>query len=140
METDLIRGIAAYLGAAGIGTWSTTTPYTSSQVGIYDGPIPQDLLEGIGLETYPVQDPVGSESWIGLQVRFRSASNSTIRDRAEAVFTELHAAWQATFGGVKASQVLRRSAAGLGRHPDTGAWERSDSYHILINRPTANRL
>lgn len=139
-ETLLVRGIAQALDDAGIGVWSTTVPYTAGQVGIYDGPIPEDLPDGIGLDTYPVADAVDSTSRIGLQVRLRSSNKATLRDRAEAVFEALHASWGSVYGTIRVGQLLRRSAADLGRHPETGAWERTDNYYADINRPTANRL
>jgi hypothetical protein len=139
METSLLHGIAAMLATANVGTWSTTTAYTHSQVGIYDGPIPDDTLEGVGLATYPVNDPVTSESTIGVQVTFRSVSKAGIRDRAESVFNTLHALWgHSLAAGPRIDHMMRRSSADLGTD-EAGAFRRTDNYYVTVNNPTPNR-
>lgn len=138
VETKVLEGIAALLAANSIGTWSKTTAYTPTQVGIYDGPIGSDTPEAIGLTLYPVSDPVDSESIIGLQIMFQSASKSTLRDRAETVFNLLHASWGLQLPQVRITHLLRRSSSDLGRD-DAGRWLRSDNYYLNLNRPTANR-
>ena len=138
METALIRGLAAALAAAGIGAWSTTVAYAPSVVGIYDGPIGSDTVEGIGIETYAVQDAVDSRSIVGVQFTMRSATRSALRDRAEAVFVLFHAAWGPSFGGVRVAQMLRQSSADLGMS-ESGAYLRVDNYYLTVNRPTPNR-
>jgi len=139
METELVHGLAAMLADAGIGTWSLTIPYTTSQVGIFDGKIPDDTVEGIGLATYPVSDPVGSESIIGVQISLRSASKAAIRDRAEAIFGVLHALWGHSLAdGPRIDHMVRQSSADLG--PDeAGAFRRTDNYYVRLNNPTTNR-
>lgn len=138
VETLIVEGIAALLATNSIGTWSKTTAYTASQVGIYDGPIGSDTAEAVGLTLYPVADQVDSESVIGLQVMFQSASKATLRNRAEAVFNLLHASWGLQLPQVRITHLLRRSSSDLGRD-DAGRWLRSDNYYLNLNRPTANR-
>lgn len=139
LETLLVHGIAAHLAAAGVGTWSTTTQYTAEQIGIYDGPIPPETMEGVGLATYPVDDPVDSTSIIGVQVTLRSATKSTMRDRAEDVFGLLHAAWGLHLPGLRIDHMMRRSSADLGID-EAGAFRRTDNYYATVNHPTPNRL
>lgn len=139
VETLLVRGVAQALATAGVGTWSTTTPYTASQTGIYDGPVGSTTPEGVGLATYPVSDPVDSEATIGLQVTIRSATKAALRDRAELIFTTLHAAWGLQLSGLRIDQALRRSSADLGTD-DAGRYLRTDNYYIQCNQPTPNRL
>lgn len=139
METALVRGIAAMLGTAAVGTWSTTTPYTAAQVGIYDGPIGSGTVEGIGLATYPVSDAVDSRSVVGIQLTFRSASKAALRDRAEAAFDLLHALWGVTLTtGLRVDHMLRQSSADLGID-ENGAYLRTDNYYVTTNHPTPNR-
>ena len=138
IETALVHGIAALIAGAGAAVWSTTTAYTASQVGIYDGVIPEDTLEGIGLATYPVDDPVHSTSTIGVQITLRSVSKATVRDRAEAIFDTLHAMWGHELPGLRVEHLLRRSSADLGPD-DKGAFRRTDNYYAIVNHPTANR-
>ena len=129
IETRLIEGIAAHLAANSIGAYSKTVAYTPTQVGIYDGQIGTATQEGIGLATYPVADNVDSESVVGLQVTFRSATKATLRDRAEATFDLLHAKWGLTFpapNSLRVTHMLRRSSADLGRD-DLGRWIRTDN-------------
>lgn len=138
IETTLIRGIAALIAESGAGVWSTTTAYAASQVGIYDGTIPEDTIEGIGLAAYPVDDPVHSTSTIGVQVTFRSTSKAALRDRAETVFDALHAMWGRDLGTLRLEHLLRRSSADLGID-EQGAFRRTDNYYAIVNHPTANR-
>lgn len=139
METALVHGLAGLLAAAGIGTWSLTVPYTEGQVGIFYGLIPDDTVEAIGLATYPVSDPVGSESIIGVQVALRSASKADLCDRAEAIFGTLHGLWGHSLAdGPRIDHMLRQSSADLGID-EAGAVRRTDNYYVRLNNPTTNR-
>lgn len=139
IESALIAGTGAALQTAGAGVWLTgTATLTPGQVGIYDGRILPDTIEGIGLATYPVADPVDSRSIVGLQITFRSASKATLRDRAELVFDTLHAAWGITLGGIRVTHILRQSSADLGID-EAGAHLRTDNYYLTVNHPTPNR-
>ena len=138
VETQLVHGIAGQLAAASIGTWSLTVAYTKTQVGIYDGPIGTTTPEGIGLATYPVSDPVDTESIIGLQITLRSKTKAALRDRAEAIFQQLHAAWGLQLDGLRIDQLTRESSADLGID-EAGAYLRTDNYYATLNHPTPNR-
>ncbi len=139
IESSLISGVGTILQAAGAGTWLTgTAVLTAGQVGIFDGRILAETIEGIGLATYPVADAVDSRSVIGLQVTFRSASKATLRNRAELVFETLHAAWGITVSGIRVTHILRQSSADLGID-EAGAHLRTDNYYLTVNRPTNNR-
>jgi len=138
IETQIVEGVTALLAANNIGTWSKTTAYTSSQVGIYDGPLGSDTSEAVGLTAYPVSDQVDSETVLGLQIMFRSATKAGLRDRAETVFNLLHARWGLQLSTVRITHMLRRSSSDLGRD-DAGRWLRSDNYYLNLNHPTANR-
>lgn len=139
METALLRGVAAALATAGIGTWSLTVPYLTTQVGIYDGPPGAGTVEAVGLTLYTVADPVSSHSVIGLQVLLRSATKAGVRDRAEQVFNRCHAAWGWQLpAGPRIDQMMRTSSADLGID-EAGAFRRTDNYYMTLNHPTGNR-
>lgn len=137
METSLVHGLAEMLATGGVGVWSSSA-YASSAVGIYDGPVGLDTVEGVGIATYPVSDPVDSRSVVGVQITFRSATKATLRDRAEATFDLLHALWGHDLDGLRVVQMLRQSSTELGLD-ERGAFLRTDNYYAHVNHPTTNR-
>lgn len=139
METALIHGIASLLDSNGVGTWSTTVAYPAADVGIYDGRIGAQTVEGVGLVVYPVSDPVTSDSVVGIQITIRSATQAGVRDRGEAIFDTLHALWGYQIpSGPRIDHMLRRSSADLGID-ENGAYLRTDNYYLTVNHPTPNR-
>lgn len=133
METQLLHSIAAALAAAGVGVWSPTAALRKADVGIFDGPVSGNV-EAVGLLLYPVDDPIGGDSTIGLQVTFRSATRAAARDRAERVFDTMHGAWGWTpAGGPRITLAARTFSADLGTD-EAGAYRRSDNYYLTINR------
>lgn len=139
MEKALLQGIAQRLQTAGVGFYSASDVYTPGVVGIFTMEAPHGFPESVALTSYPVSDPTGPDSVIGVQVMFRSADLDDLMDRVEAVFASLHNVWGVTLNGVKVIQILRRSGANLGAD-EAGIWARSENYYLDLYNPTANRI
>jgi hypothetical protein len=138
---DLLNGLAAFLAAAGAGTYrSDGTAYTSGETAIAFAAMPQTPDRAIVLTSYPVtDDPSLSDSVIGMQVRCRGGVDPhDVESISDAVFTVLHGKTAFDLGPVHVVQALRNSGVPLGRD-DSNRWEHSDNYYLTVNRPSANR-
>jgi len=92
-QTNLLTGLAAYIAAAGIGTWDPTTPYGDTETGITLYTMPQKPDRIICLSAYGVSDdPSLSDSVLGVQVRCRWGAEDPryADDLADAIFDLLH--------------------------------------------------
>lgn len=140
---DLLTGLATYLAAGGVGTWSAAGAYpanTDGAIFLQDVPGSPDRL--IVLSDYLVDDdPSLSDSVTGLQVRTRGlpSSPASVDDLEAAVFDRLHGAHGLTLStGVRINSIVRRSGTRLGvdgnrRH------ERSSNYLVTAHRPSQHR-
>lgn len=137
---DLLNGLAAFLAAAGAGTYRSGGAYAAGETGIFFAAMPQTPDRAIVLSDYPVtDDPSLSDSVVGVQVRCRGGADwHDVKAIADAVFDVLHGKTAFDAGTVRVVQALRRSGAPLGRD-DSNRWEHSDNYYLTVHRPSANR-
>lgn len=142
-DTALRAGVAQLLATAGVGTWSPTTGFTSSQVAIVDGDLPPTPENAIGLMSYGVSDdPLLSDSVIGLQVQARAAGADP---RATAklsgkVFDELHGLTNVVLpGGVFLVQCYRQSWLSIGQD-ENNRWREKSNFYATVHRPSKYRV
>lgn len=140
---DVLKGLAAYLAAGGVGTYQPSGAYPSGTADpIFLGDMPGTPDRLIVLTAYPVDDdPSLSDSTVGIQVRTRGAAGSagSVDSLDDAVFERLHGARGITAGAVHIVQVHRRSGAPMGidgnrRHG------RTSNYYVTAWRPSQHRL
>ena len=143
-ETQLLRGLARLLAAAGHGTWRETGAYQASETAICLDVFPATPDQVISLTAYPVDDdPALSDSTIAIQVRTRAGDPNTVRDLDSAIFTSLHGRHGFTTpadgaAGIRVVQCLRHSGVGLGMD-ESGRWGRSSNYYLDVHRPSTFR-
>ncbi len=142
MQTELITGVAQVLAAAGLGVWRPDgSAYQAGETAIVDTDVPDRPDRLIVLTTYPVDDEVGTDTTVGLQVRTRAAGADPrpCRDLDDHVFELLHGRtdWRLPTG-VHVVSCLRRSSANLGTD-QSGRWERSSNYYLLTHWPAPFR-
>lgn len=138
---DLLNGLAAFLAAAGAGTYrSDGSAYQSGETAIVFAAMPSTPDRAIVLSDYPVtDDPSLSDSVVGVQIRCRGGVDPhDVEAVADGVFDVLHGKFAFTLGPVRVVQALRNSAVPLGRD-DSNRWENSNNYYLTVNRPSANR-
>lgn len=137
--TQLLRGLAARLDAAGVGTYSPPGSAISAGVAatpaIVVGPLRQDTGVTIALQDYSVEDTPGlADSIVGVQAWIRGdRSPDTARDIEAAVLAALEG-FQGLAGTVWVDHLYRQSVANVG--PDSaGNFERSSNFYAHLNRP-----
>ncbi|MFD1940533.1 minor capsid protein [Nonomuraea mangrovi] len=138
--TNLLTAIAEHLAAQGVGVWHSP-PYTAAETAIVLGRLPTTPDRAIALAAYGVDqfadDPVNTDGTQGVQLRIRGIplDPRSADDIADNCFDALQG-WQAPAAGILL--CTRRINAPMG--VDTNQrWERADSYHLLVHRPTTNR-
>jgi len=133
-DATLTRLIASWLAAAGVGAWRPGGPsYTTSEVGIYYGPIAAAPDRGVGVAVYSADDPVSTGITVRyVQVRYRGAPGvpAGADVLASAGFAALHGVHHRD--GV--ARARRISSARLGAD-DNGRQERTDNFEIILNTP-----
>ncbi|MGW6498548.1 minor capsid protein [Nonomuraea angiospora] len=137
---DLLTAIAERLHAQGAGVWKPAGGYVSTDVAIVFGRLPTTPDRAIALAAYGVDqfadDPVNTDGTQGVQARIRGTQDPRVADGiADAVFDALHG-WQNPAAGILLA--TRRINAPMGIDGNQ-RWERADSYHLLVHRPTSNR-
>ncbi len=145
-QTDLLKGLAAYLASAGIGaTWKASGVYGKTDTAIVLRTVPETPDRVITLSTYGVDDdPSLSDSVLGIQVRCRYAgANPTgADDLADAIYSVLHGKAGLVVGaGAHAVTIvlcLRQSAASLGQDANL-RWMNTQNFYATTHRPSANR-
>lgn len=142
-QTLLLKGLAADLVTASLGTWSETVAYTSGQTGITLRDMPQTPDRIICLSAYGVSDdPSLSDSVLGVQVRCRWGGEDPCPadDLADLIFKRWHGMRAVTLStGVFIVQCLRNSGpASLGKD-DNQRWENSQNFYLTVHRPSTNR-
>ncbi|RSD22007.1 minor capsid protein [Amycolatopsis eburnea] len=138
---DLLKGLAAFLDAAGVGTYrGDGSAYLPSETAIVFAAMPSSPDRAIVLSDYPVADDASlSDSVVGMQVRCRGGADpNDVKHVADAVFDVLHGKYAFDLGPVHVVEALRRSGVPLGRD-DSNRWEHSDNYYLTVHRPSANR-
>lgn len=139
---QLLTTIAEHLHAEGVGRWIEpgTGTYAAGDIAITLGRLPTTPDRAIALAAYGVDqfadDPVNTDSTQGVQARIRGTTDPTVADDiADAVFHALQG-WQNRPAGILL--CTRRINAPMGVDGNQ-RWERADSYHLLMHRPTQYR-
>jgi hypothetical protein len=138
--TDLLTAIAERLHAAGAGVWKPAGGYLSTDIAIVFGRLPSTPDRAIALAAYGADqfadDPVNTDGTQAVQARIRGTTDPRSADAiADAVFDALQG-WQNPQAGILL--CTRRINAPMGVDGNS-RWERADSYHLLVNRPTTLR-
>lgn len=141
---QLLTAIAVHLDAQSVGRWiepGSGLVYAASDIAIVFSRLPSTPDRAIALAAYGVDqfadDPVNTDSTQGVQARVRGAREdpTSVDDIADAIFDALQG-WQAPAAGILL--CTRRINAPMG--VDTNQrWERADSYHLLMHRPSTYR-
>lgn len=139
MEEELLKGLAAFLAAAGVGYYHATDAYPPGVRGIFLTESPSTHPDALSLASYSVDDAVsGTDTTVGVQVRFRSFTPNDCNSAANDVFQALQGLRGVMLGSVRTLQVLRRSSAPLG--PNAQAlYERTDNYYVDAYNPAPHR-
>jgi len=139
--TDLLTAFAELLHAEGVGVWRPAgPPYTASETAIVFGRLPTQPDRAITLTAYGVDqgadDPINTDGTQGVQLRMRGTTDPrVVDDIADRAFNTLQGSALLAVGVL---QITRRINAPMGSD-GTGRWERADSYHLLVHRPTQHR-
>jgi hypothetical protein len=143
-QTDLLIGHAVLLASAGLGTWSTTGVYTTTQTGIVLGTVPQGPDRVITLSAYGVaDDPSLSDSVMGLQVRCRWGGQDPryVDDLADSIFAYLHGKEAYTLStGIVVVQCHRISGPVSLGQDENRRWSNVQNFHLTVHRPSTNRF
>lgn len=137
-RVTLLTGIGQYLEGQGIGKWSTTP-------GTADTAITIDALastpdRGIAMTLYPVADTPGTDTVMGLQLRFRGPPGNRSADKniLDNVHDALHGITHVTWGGIPVIQVLHNSGAYLGTDGNNRS-EHTENYYLTLTRTGTHR-
>ena len=134
----LLTALALRLEAAGIGKWSTTPG--ASETAITIDALPATPDRGIAMTLYPVSDDGGTDTTIGLQLRFRgpAGNRSAVLNLIDQVFDNLHGLKNTDWANIPIVQVLHTSGAYLGTDGNNRS-EHSENYYITLTRPGTHR-
>ncbi|TYB50236.1 hypothetical protein FXF51_56770 [Nonomuraea sp. PA05] len=140
--TDILTAIAVRLHVQGVGRWIPpgTGTYQPADIAILLGRLPSTPDRAIALAAYGVDqfadDPVNTDGTQAVQLRIRGTTDPRVADAiADACFDALQG-WQAPQAGILL--CTRRINAPMGVDGNN-RWERADSYHLNVHRPTTLR-
>lgn len=143
--TKMLEGLAARLGAAGIGRWEPdpNIPYSPTDTAIVTNGVPASPDLMISLTAYLTDDQVGSaNSDVRVQVRVRGGPwhPNEANDIADAVFENLHGARYVDLDtGQPGFRLVKRVSSLPMGEDKNGRTERSDNYEFSGVRYTPNR-
>lgn len=141
-DIDLMEGVAAALAAASHGIWRPAGVYAPGEHAIVLETAPQAPDTVTVLTAYALaDDPTGSTSAIGLQVRTRGAGQDprTARDMANDVYLFLHGRWAWTLpNGCHVIQIQRQSHVSGGRD-DNQRHSVLQNFHADLYVPDLNQ-
>lgn len=138
--SEALDGLQAAQSTPGVFSWRPDgSPYPDDVIGIFFDTAPDDL--SLTINDYGVDDdPVSTDSTIGVQFRFRAhPSLRLIRPMRDTVFDLFHGMSAVTLGGVRVTGVSRSSSTKLGQTA-SGLMDWSDNYYFRVHRPGAHRL
>ena len=137
-RVTLLTAIGQRLEAAGIGKWSTTPGAADTAITIDALPATPD--RGIAMTIYPVADDGGTDSTVGLQLRFRGPANnrSAVLNLIDQVFDNLHLLKNTELGNIPIVLVEHTSGAYLGTD-GTNRSEHTENYYLRLTRTGPNR-
>ena len=133
--TAVTTAVCQLLHDFGVGVWSPTQAYLTTDVGVFYGPLGTLPDRAIGLTVYAATDDV--ETGLAhryLQVRCRGAVGAPngADALADSAFAALHGLYQTS--GI--ARITRTSTAYLGADTN-GRTERTDNYMLIIDNPEA---
>lgn len=147
MSAALLGGIAEALdglqvasGTPGVFSWRPDgSGYPDDVLGIYFDTAPD--TDSLTINDYGVDDdPVTTDSTVGVQFRFRAApALRLIRPMRDTVFDLFQGMSAVTLGGVRVTGVTRASSTKLGQTA-SGLMDWSDNYYFRVHRPGTHRF
>lgn len=139
---DMLHGLAQLLADNGVGVYRESGAYSTAEMGIVIGTVSQNPPAIIALIPYTLtDDPTLSDSVQGLQVRCRAAGSDPriVSDMSDAVFDVLHGNHAVDLSPT-ARLVFAERVSGVPLGEDSsGRSESSDSYQLMLHRPSAHR-
>lgn len=139
---DLLTALAERLRVQGVGVWRPSGPeYAPNETAIVFGRLPSTPDRAIALAAYGVDqfadDPVNTDGTQGVQLRIRGIplDPRSVDGIADACFDALQG-WQNPAAGILLA--TRRINAPMGVDGNQ-RFERADSYHLLVHRPSTLR-
>lgn len=137
-QVTLLESIGQHLEALGIGKW--TPPWAPTDTAITVDALPASPDRGIAMTLYTVADTGGTDSTVGLQLRFRGppADRTAVKNTIDQVFDALHGLEHITWGNIPVVDVERRSGTYLGTDGNNRS-EHTENYYIRLTRSGAHR-
>lgn len=137
-QVTLLTAAGQYLESLGIGKWSTTPDTTDTAITINALAASPD--RGIAMTLYPVQDSGGTDSIVGLQLRFRgpAGNRSAVLNIMDNVFDALHGLKNTAWANIPIVLVEHKSGAYLGTDGNNRS-EHSENYYLTLTREGTNR-
>lgn len=143
MLSDIVAGVAQLIAAAGLGVWRPDgTPYGQGETAVVDSTVPEQPDRLIVLTAYQVDDELGTDSIVGLQVRTRTPGPDPrpCRDLDDALFALLHARTHMQLPtGPHIVSCRRTSGTDLGLDENRRR-ERASSYVLRTHWPAPYRM
>ena len=143
-EVKLCLGLIQYLVGLDLLTWRADAAYAAGygQAAGFLTTWPSSPDRVATFTPYPVaDDPDQAMSTVGVQVRTRWSGENprAVANYAGAIFDALHGLGPVELaGGVRVSQVLRRSGTSMGQD-GSKRWSWSDNYYVDLDRPSSYR-
>lgn len=142
---DILTGYAQALATAGVGVFTTTGAYQTTDTGIFlkimpDGDGVPDRCVVLNLIPM-VDDPAGPWGQVMMQVAFRGVRNDPldVDVLADAAFNTLQGRTGDMFGDTTVTQLLRKGAVPMGQDTQ-GRYTRADKYFAdYSTTPTPQR-
>lgn len=134
---DLVAGVAQRLDDQNLGTWDPG----GSAGSIYEGAIPPNVSQGIGLTPYNLTNQrtaLTGEVTQPIQVYLRG-SRSWVAATADGIYTAFNGLRNIEIGGVHCALISLYSDAPMGVD-DHGRYERAINYDFWAMRVTAQTL
>lgn len=135
-DDELVTAICQHLATALGSPWPG--PYTSSQVGVFYGPISTAPDRAVGVTLYSATEDLPADGypmqWRRVQVRLRGARN--VPNGADALASQVKTALSALSRTAGINNTQRVLVAPLGADGN-GRTERADSYSITLDNPEA---
>ena len=137
-QVTLLTAIGQHLESLGIGKWSTTPGTLDTAITINALPASPD--RGIAMTLYPVQDSGGTDSIVGLQLRFRgpAGNRSAVLNIMDNVFDALHGLKNTAWANIPIVLVEHKSGAYLGTDANNRS-EHTQNYYLTLTREGTNR-
>jgi hypothetical protein len=135
-DDELVTAVCEYLATALGSTWPG--PYSSSQVGVFYGPIGSAPDRAVGVTLYSATEAVPADGypmqWRRVQVRIRGARNTP--NGADVLASQVKTALSNLSRTAGINNTQRVLVAPLGADGN-GRTERADSYSITLDNPEA---